>query len=274
MGKWLDRVKKSERPASPTLENPENQFPRFSSAPEAELQEFAGMVTSGSPGSLAPSDGLPRKISQPTSARFRDAVTGSPAQFQRQEISANDPWVGTEVDDLLDWRELDAAYQAHHWTCPRCIAAGQSRGQRCPMGLNLWRNYEAAAERPKSAQAVHEVSLVAPEAAVASLRSPDEPSMSDVEIERFQARVERLTSRALGLTQAEALADSLLIRDRQRDDRRMCVECIHCTSTRRCSRTQQAGIGLAPTEMLGDLAMRLQRCPAFKTYRPNPTEST
>ena len=42
-----------------------------------------------------------------------------------------------------DWRELAAAYHAHHFKCPTCIAAGrESRyGQRCGAGMALWRAY-------------------------------------------------------------------------------------------------------------------------------------
>lgn len=46
-----------------------------------------------------------------------------------------------------DWRVLDKAYQAHHWNCPACIAAGRLRdGTRCPVGLVLWQAYEEAAQ--------------------------------------------------------------------------------------------------------------------------------
>jgi hypothetical protein len=35
--------------------------------------------------------------------------------------------------DPLDWKELAAAYHAHHFNCPTCIAAGRGSryGQRC-----------------------------------------------------------------------------------------------------------------------------------------------
>lgn len=88
--------------------------------------------------------------------------------------------------------------------------------------------------------------------------------MSTVEIERFMARVERFTSRGLpgrGLPGwAENLADRLLVRDREGDDRRMCIECRHCTSGRSCGRARAAGLS---HQELGALAVRLQRCPAF-----------
>lgn len=42
-----------------------------------------------------------------------------------------------------DWLALDAAYLAHHFACPACIAAGRgsSYGLRCGAGAALWRVY-------------------------------------------------------------------------------------------------------------------------------------
>lgn len=108
--------------------------------------------------------------------------------------------------------------------------------------------------------------------------------MTADEVDVFMARVERFTSRGLassgslwgspsgargvgglagvGLAVgwAERLADRLLLRDREGDDRQMCVECRHCAGGRSCGRTRAAGLG---HHELGELAVRLQRCPAF-----------
>ena len=45
-----------------------------------------------------------------------------------------------------DWHALNAAYLAHHFNCPTCIAAGHGSryGQRCGVGMALWRSYSAA----------------------------------------------------------------------------------------------------------------------------------
>jgi hypothetical protein len=42
-----------------------------------------------------------------------------------------------------DWHTLDAAYLAHHFNCPTCIAAGRGirYGLRCGTGAALWRAY-------------------------------------------------------------------------------------------------------------------------------------
>jgi len=46
-------------------------------------------------------------------------------------------------DRPTDWHALDAAYQAHHFSCPTCIAAGRGvrYGLRCGTGAALWRAY-------------------------------------------------------------------------------------------------------------------------------------
>lgn len=45
-----------------------------------------------------------------------------------------------------DWHALDAAYNAHHFNCPTCIAAGRGSryGLRCGVGTALWRAYQDA----------------------------------------------------------------------------------------------------------------------------------
>ncbi len=46
--------------------------------------------------------------------------------------------------DVPDWRELDKAYQAHHFKCSTCIAAGLGYGLRCGAGAALWTAYSDA----------------------------------------------------------------------------------------------------------------------------------
>lgn len=43
----------------------------------------------------------------------------------------------------VNWHALDAAYLAHHFNCPTCIAAGRGSryGLRCGTGTTLWRAY-------------------------------------------------------------------------------------------------------------------------------------
>lgn len=42
-----------------------------------------------------------------------------------------------------EWRALDVAYQAHHFHCTVCVAAGKGYGLRCGVGAQLWSAYEA-----------------------------------------------------------------------------------------------------------------------------------
>lgn len=46
---------------------------------------------------------------------------------------------------MTPWRTAERAYQAHHFNCPTCIAAGISQGkhERCPEGAALWKTYSA-----------------------------------------------------------------------------------------------------------------------------------
>ena len=41
----------------------------------------------------------------------------------------------------VDWCALDRAYQAHHWGCTTCWAAGLGYGLRCGEGAALWNAY-------------------------------------------------------------------------------------------------------------------------------------
>ena len=72
--------------------------------------------------------------------QHRDALTQA-LQLELQEVLPAippDPPVNPR-----DWKELAAAYHAHHFNCPTCIAAGRSSryGQRCGAGMALWRAY-------------------------------------------------------------------------------------------------------------------------------------
>ena len=53
------------------------------------------------------------------------------------------------LEKPADWHALDAAYLAHHFNCPVCIAAGRGSryGLRCDTGAELWCAY-AQADQP------------------------------------------------------------------------------------------------------------------------------
>lgn len=86
------------------------------------------------------------------------------------------------------------------------------------------------------------------------------------EIDTFVSRRDRFV--AAGRADAEDLAERLTLRDRQADDRRLCLECTAltrngCDAARR-GRVPGAGPGFVP------LVDVLQRCPAFTEKDPKP----
>lgn len=93
--------------------------------------------------------------------------------------------------------------------------------------------------------------------------------MNTVEIDAFTARLARFTDKGMSLSDAEALADKLVVRDREGDDRRLCLECVHLSgfgpTSWRCGNWQAAGIAIRPhdTQLPTDLALHLQRCDGF-----------
>ena len=70
-------------------------------------------------------------------------VSGGKLEKSHSDFAANEPSQAVPAASAVNWRELDQAYQAHHWTCHACQAAGrgQQYGQRCAMGLALWVSY-------------------------------------------------------------------------------------------------------------------------------------
>jgi hypothetical protein len=57
-------------------------------------------------------------------------------------------------------------------------------------------------------------------------------------------------------------------RDRELDDRRLCLECAHLKGTGRwrCGSAERAEV--PTTGLARDLVLLLQRCPGFKEVRP------
>ena len=78
----------------------------------------------------------------------------------------------------------------------------------------------------------------------------------DREITRFQFRLGLLMRRGLPEQKAEALADRLALRDQERDDRRICLECAALLSDVRCKH----GHAVLPDVF--------QRCPSFTFEKP------
>ena len=101
---------------------------------------------------------------------------------------------------------------------------------------------------------------------------PVSSAMNGAEIETFSARLWRFTEKGLLLVDAEMLADKLVIRDRELDNRRACLECQNLTGQTgmwRCSNWHRAGgvIQSRDSGLPGELVHKLQRCGGFTPYR-------
>ena len=98
---------------------------------------------------------------------------------------------------------------------------------------------------------------------------PVSAAMNTGEIDAFTARVAGFTGRGLVLADAEALADRLVNRDREKDVRRLCLECLHLAgygaASWRCGNWQAAGVAIRArdAQLAGDLVCQLQRCEGF-----------
>jgi hypothetical protein len=104
--------------------------------------------------SLAPAGGLAVAPSSHLTEDLRDLIRSSKALLIDWVKSANDadsaaPEPSSNPASPTDWHALDAAYLAHHFNCPTCIAAGRGSryGLRCDTGAALWCAY-AQADRP------------------------------------------------------------------------------------------------------------------------------
>jgi len=105
----------------------------------------AQLVDAGLNLSLVPSGGLAVAPSSQLTADLRNLIRSSKAHLIDWLKAANDA-ASHEPDPPVnpsDWNELAAAYHAHHFNCPTCIAAGLGSryGQRCGDGMALWHSY-------------------------------------------------------------------------------------------------------------------------------------
>jgi hypothetical protein len=109
---------------------------------------------------------------------------------------------------------------------------------------------------------------------------PHSSAMNGAEIDTFAARLHKFTDKGLARNDGEVLTDRLVLRDRDQDDRRVCLECKHFAGhgagSWRCGNWQGAGIAIRPrdTQLPADLVLQLQRCDGFATATPNSTTKT
>lgn len=98
---------------------------------------------------------------------------------------------------------------------------------------------------------------------------PHSSAMNTEEVATFIVRLEQLTRKGVTLSEAEALAERLVVRDRDEDDRQLCLECQHLqgdVGRWRCANAQRAGmaVGTANAPLPAGLTQQLQRCPGLK----------
>ena len=102
--------------------------------------------------------------------------------------------------------------------------------------------------------------------------SPQSAAMTGREIDIFTLRLARIADIGLPAETNKACYQRLLQRDRERDDRTLCLECRHLggvgPSSWRCGNWRQAGIAIRArdADLSSDLVMQLQRCDGFKPH--------
>ena len=94
---------------------------------------------------------------------------------------------------------------------------------------------------------------------------PHSSAWNTSEIELFNRRAALFVRRGADEAQAEKLADRLVTRDREDDDRRLCLECRHLQGATpwRCGNWFMAGVAVRSGDagLARDMVMLLQRCP-------------
>ena len=94
-------------------------------------------------------------------------------------------------------------------------------------------------------------------------------AMTGAEIDTFTARLHQFTGRGLVALDAERLADKLVTRDRESDDRRLCLECVHLAGHAAglwgCRNWQRAGVAIQArdAQLSAALVLQPQRCDGF-----------
>lgn len=91
---------------------------------------------------------------------------------------------------------------------------------------------------------------------------PASDALNTAEIETFTMRLARFTG--MGRDDGEALADRLVIRDREQDPRRVCMECAHLRSGH-CGNWKLAGVAIRSrdSKLPTDMLTQLQHCDGF-----------
>ena len=104
--------------------------------------------------------------------------------------------------------------------------------------------------------------------------------MNGAEIDTFAVRLHKFTDKGLTRNDGETLADKLALRDRDQDDRRVCLECKHFAGhgaeSWRCGNWQAAGVAIRShdAQLPADLVVQLQRCDGFTAHPTSTLQGT
>lgn len=98
---------------------------------------------------------------------------------------------------------------------------------------------------------------------------PHSTAMNTQEISMFMQRLDVFAWKGVALPEAESLADALVLRDRDGDDRKLCLECCHLRGGAgpwRCANATaaQMAVNTHHVDLPAGLTQQLQRCPGFK----------
>lgn len=99
-------------------------------------------------------------------------------------------------------------------------------------------------------------------------KAPHAEAMNETEIDTLMTRLALFTGKGATVQDAEKQADRLMMRDREGDDRRLCLECahLHGVGPWHCGNWRQSGMAQGGTPR--DTVALLQRC---RGYRAAPT---
>jgi len=256
---WLARLKNEKAPGPHATKPTKPGFVGFVAYPHGPFQKIeaiAGACVTGAEAGAKNQNAPSVDATKATKPGFVGFVAPTPGASQKIEREA-------QTRSMPSMREAHDAYLAHHWGCPTCCAAGQGRGQRCTEGARLWSEYGGAAQREREAvkrqrpASAPEVPILTPEQRRRLWWG--QPASAE-ELERMAARVARGEALRLPAREADALADRLHLRDREGDDRHLCIECQRVRADAngwRCGALR----GPIPTDWV---MIQLQRCDKFE----------
>lgn len=95
-------------------------------------------------------------------------------------------------------------------------------------------------------------------------RCSHSPAMNAQELGFFMARVARFTERGLSHDEAKLAAEKLVVRDREQDERRYCLECVGLQGQDYWRCKNWLGAQVPRDGLPRDFVMQLQRCPVFR----------